>query len=186
MTTIDRLTAELAEAVNDVDGWIEACRAAEDRAESAESQLAALREVLTSVQAMFEHGDKFPQDREPLEPWASNQAALRDAAKAAVAAALSASPQPSAPPCPSCEGLREALPKELRDLSEAYASLPIGQFRQDVLTMMLEWRVVVDLALASSRLPSRQEEGRKHDALTRMDSSPDSIINPPQPRTGDQ
>ena len=118
-SAIDRLTAELAEAVNDVDGWIEACRAAEDRAESAESQLAALREVLTSVQAMFEHGDKFPQDREPLEPWASNQAALRDTAKAAVAAAL-----------------------------------------------------------ASSRLPSRQEEGRKDNDVTRI-GQPDV---PPAPQ----
>jgi hypothetical protein len=38
----------------------------------------------------------------------------------------------------------------------------------------------------SSRLPSRQEEGRTHDDVTRRDSSPTSTVNPPQPRTGDK
>jgi hypothetical protein len=132
-SAIDRLTAELAEARAERDSArrllaasMDAYRMKEmrERAESAESQLAALREALKDV--------------EPVSTFTP------------------------------------ILWFSLNDHPRYEEYIRVRTLLSDV------------AALASSRLPSRQEEGRKDDDLTRRGSSPTSTVNPPQPRTGEK
>lgn len=48
------------------------------------AELRKLRTVIEVCYAVLQHADKMPNDREPLEPWLSEQVALKEKADAAV------------------------------------------------------------------------------------------------------
>lgn len=78
---------------------------------------------------------------------------------------MTPNPPPPAPvPTQTEAQALQELHDELAAESQAYAALPVGKFRQDVLTMMLGWRAKVDavIAPAISALLTAETRERAH------------------------
>ena len=153
-STIDRLTAELAEAREERKAQtarylrlLSQAQADESRAESAESQLAALREAHERFKEAAQVAVSFMATVE----WTSGENDATDARLGLEEALESALPST---PCPSCEGLREAL----AHYGEHYVAC---RLRINTEGSVENCTCGLSAAMASSRLPSRQEEGLK-------------------------